>query len=115
MSAQRAARQNAVSRTPDRRTGGRITAGRKVQRLNIRASQAEKAVVEEAASLTHMGVSQFMLQAALRSAEEVLADQSRFLVPAERWREFVARLDRPARVVPALSDAASKPSPFRER
>jgi len=89
--------------------------GLKDQRLNIRASQTEKAVVEEAASLRHMGVSQFMLQAALQSAEEVLADQSRFVVPADKWHEFVARLDRPARIVPALSDAASKSTPFSER
>ena len=86
----------------------------KDQRLNIRASLAEKTVVEQAASLTHMGVSQFMLQAALRSAEEVLTDQTRFTLPADRWQRFTARLDRPAKVIPALSDAASKPSPLGE-
>jgi uncharacterized protein (DUF1778 family) len=99
----------------DTHTPGRKPAGLKDQRLNIRASRAEKAVVEEAAGLTHMGVSQFMLQAALESAEEVLAAQSGFAVPADKWRDFVALLDRPARVVPALSDAASKPTPFGER
>jgi uncharacterized protein (DUF1778 family) len=87
----------------------------KNERLNIRASRAEKAVIEQAAGLSHMGVSQFMLQAALRSAEHVLAEQSRFVVPAGEWRDFVAQLERPARVIPALSDAASKPSPFTER
>jgi uncharacterized protein (DUF1778 family) len=86
----------------------------KDRRLNIRASRAEKAVVEQAASLTHTGVSQFMLQAALRSAEEVLADQTRFVLPADKWAEFVAVLERPARVIPALREAASKPSPFGE-
>lgn len=86
----------------------------KDQRLNIRASQTEKAVVEQAASITHMGVSQFMLQAALRSAEEVLADQTRFVLPADKWSEFVTLLDRPARVIPALAEAASRPSPFGE-
>lgn len=110
MSAQRAARLHAEARTPDRKPGGR-----KDERLNIRASRAEKAVLEEAASVSHMGVSQFMLQAALRSAEEVLADQSRFVVPADKWRDFLALLDRPARVIPALSDAASKPTAFGER
>ena len=94
---------------------GSTAPGLKDQRLNIRASRAEKAVVEEAASLRHMGVSQFMLQAALQSAEEVLADQGRFVVPADRWHDFVALLERPARVIPPLSNAASKPTPFRER
>jgi uncharacterized protein (DUF1778 family) len=87
----------------------------KDQRLNIRASQAEKAVVEEAARLTHMGVSQFMLQAALQSAEEVLADQSRFVVPADKWQQFVESLERPARVIAELADAGTRPNPVTER
>ncbi len=89
--------------------------GAKDQRLNIRASEAEKATLEQAASATHMGVSQFTLQAALRSAEEVLADQTRFVLPADKWDEFTALLERPARVLPALREAAAKPSPFGER
>jgi len=84
----------------------------KDRRLNIRASEAEKTVLAQAAAASHMGVSQFMLQAALRSAEEVLADQTRFVVPPEAWAEFSALLDRPARVIPALREAAAEPSPF---
>ena len=87
----------------------------KDKRLSIRASEAEKATLEQAASAAHMGVSQFTLQAALRSAEEVLADQTRFVLPADKWDEFTALLDRPARVLPALRKAAAKPSPFGER
>ena len=62
-----------------------------------------------------MGVSEFVLQAAVRSAEQVLADQTRIELTPESWDEFVALLDRPARVIPALRDAAEAPSPFRER
>ena len=87
----------------------------KDQRLNLRASAAEKAVLEQAAGATHMGVSQFTLQAALRSAEEVLAGQTRFVLPPDKWDEFTALLDRPARVLPALRKAAAEPSPFGER
>ena len=86
----------------------------KDQRLNIRASAAEKTVLEQAAGATHMGVSQFTLQAALRSAEEVLAGQTRFVLPPDKWDEFTALLDRPARVLPAQK-AAAEPSPFGER
>lgn len=84
----------------------------KDRRLNIRASEAEKIVLEQAAAASHVGLSQFLLQAALRSAEEVLADQTRFAVPADAWAEFTAMLDRPARVIPALREAAARPSPF---
>ncbi|HJW74920.1 MAG TPA: DUF1778 domain-containing protein [Thermoleophilia bacterium] len=83
--------------------------------LNIRVTEDEKAMVEQAAALSHMGMSQFMLQATLRAAEEVLADQTRFVLPHDKWDDFVALLDRPARVLPRLREAASKPSPFGER
>jgi uncharacterized protein (DUF1778 family) len=87
----------------------------KDQRLNIRTSSEAKSLVEEAARLSHMGVSEFVLQAAVRSAEQMLADQTRVELSPEGWDEFVALLDRPARVIPALRDAAAKPNPFRER
>jgi uncharacterized protein (DUF1778 family) len=84
----------------------------KTERLNIRTTQEEKQLVEEAARLTHVSASQFVLRAALHSAEDVLVDQNRFVLPPERMRAFVDLLDRPARAIPALTEAASKPSPF---
>jgi uncharacterized protein (DUF1778 family) len=87
----------------------------KATRFNIRASSIEKTLVEQAARSMHMTASQFVMQAALRSAEEVLADQTRFVLPLDKWEAFAAALDRPAREIPALKQAASKPSPFSER
>jgi uncharacterized protein (DUF1778 family) len=87
----------------------------KDQRLNIRATAEVKNLVEEAARTTHMTASAFVLQAALRSAQEVLADQTRFVLPEEQWAEFSALLDRPAREIAALKQAAARPSPFSER
>jgi uncharacterized protein (DUF1778 family) len=83
--------------------------------LNIRVTEPEKKLVEQAASISHMGMSQFMLQATLRAAQEVLADQTRFVLPAEEWERFLTLLDRPARVLPGLREAASRPSPFDEQ
>jgi uncharacterized protein (DUF1778 family) len=87
----------------------------KSERFNIRATREEKALVEQAARATRVTSSQFVLQAAVRSAEEVLADQTRFVLPADKWDQFVGLLDRPAREIPALKEAAAKPSPFGER
>ena len=87
----------------------------KASRFNIRATSDEKQLVEQAASSTHMTTSQFVMQAALRSAEAVLADRARFVLAPEQWDLFVAELNRPARVIPALLDAAAKPSPFNDR
>jgi len=84
-------------------------------RLNIRIAPREKQLVEHAASASHMTTSQFVKLAALRSAEEVLADQTRFILPADQWAAFSEMLDRPARIIPALQEAAARPSRFRAR
>ena len=87
----------------------------KRERFNIRTTSEEKALVERAASLVRMTTSQFVLQAAVRSAEEVVADQTRFVLSPEKWDAFVEALDRPAREIPELKRASSKTSPFSER
>ena len=87
----------------------------KDQRLNIRITAEAKNMVEEAADATSMSASAFVVQAALRSAQEVLADQTRFTLPPEVWTQFTALLNRPAREIPALKQAAARPSPFSER
>ena len=88
---------------------------RKATRLSIRATDDEKRLLEQAARASRVTASQFVMQAALRSAEEVLVDQSRFSLPPDQWDAFVSLLDRPAREIPALKRAVSKPSPFSER
>ena len=85
------------------------------ERLNLRATAAEKRLLERAAIASHMSSTQFILQAALRSAEDVMADETRFALEPEEWSEFAAMLERPARSIPALAAAASKPRRFRER
>ena len=87
----------------------------KGQCLSIRVSEAEKTVLEQAAAATHVGLNQFTLQAALRPAEDVLANQTRFVLAADKWDDFTALLDRPPRVLPALRRASAKPSPFEGR
>jgi uncharacterized protein (DUF1778 family) len=44
----------------------------------------------------------------------VLAEQTRFVLPADTWDEFTTLLDRPARVLRALREAASRPSPLAD-
>lgn len=87
----------------------------KAARFNIRATEAEKRLVERAARAARVTASQFMLQAAVRSAEELLADETRFVLSLDQWRAFTSRLDQPAREIASLRAAASKPSPFVER
>jgi uncharacterized protein (DUF1778 family) len=87
----------------------------KRDRFNIRTTPRDKELVVQAAQIARMTTSQFVMQAAVRSAEEVLADQTRFAISPEKWDAFVEALDRPAREIPALKKAISKPSPFSDR
>lgn len=90
-------------------------AATKAARLNIRTSEEEKRIVEQAAQVARVSASAFVMEAALRSAEEVLADQTVITVSPDGWDAFAAMLDRPAREIPALRRAFGKPSPFGER
>lgn len=89
--------------------------GRRDDRFNIRATGREKALLARAAELARMSTSQFVLRAAVVQAEEVLADQTRFELPSDKWDSFVEAMDRPEREIPALRRATEKPSPFSER
>ena len=89
--------------------------GNREERLNLRVTAREKRLLERAAEASHATSTQFILQAALRSAEDVLAEETRFALEPEQWSAFAAMLDRPARAIPALTEAASKPSPFSDR
>jgi uncharacterized protein (DUF1778 family) len=80
----------------------------KAARLNIRATAAEKDLIEAAARATHQNASRFVMQAALSSAQTVLADQTRFVMADAAWDAFTRRLDAPARVIPALLAAAER-------
>lgn len=71
-------------------------------RLSIRASEPQKALLNQAARMRHMNTSQFVLQASLDAAQSVLTDQTLFTLTPEQWDEFQRRLDEPARVIPAL-------------
>jgi uncharacterized protein (DUF1778 family) len=84
----------------------------KETRLSIRANEAEKTLLAQAARARHMNVSLFVLQASLDAAHAVLVDQTEFRLPSEQWEEFCNRLDEPARVVPALRQLFSEPGPF---
>lgn len=75
----------------------------KGERLYIRVSALEKTMFEEAARAENTTLSAFIVREALTSAEEILADRTRFELPPDIWDAFVARLDEPAREIPALS------------
>lgn len=86
----------------------------KADRVYIRASAEEKEKLARAAQALRTSRSQFVLHQALDAADRILAEQTRFVLPAEEWQAFCDRLDAPTRELPKLSALAHEPSPFDE-
>jgi uncharacterized protein (DUF1778 family) len=84
----------------------------KESRLSIRASEPEKTILAQAARTRHMNTSQFVLQASLDAAHAILSDQTEFRLPPEQWESFCARLDAPAKTIPALCQLFGETEPY---
>ena len=81
---------------------GRGSRPPKDERIAVRASREERALIANASRVAATTVSDFVLRASLERAEDVLADRREFTVPADRWAAFVAMLDRPPTDKPRL-------------
>jgi uncharacterized protein (DUF1778 family) len=77
---------------------------RKADWFRLRVNSTEKALIQQAARASCMSASHFMRQAAMRLAEDVVADQNRFVVPAKTWKAFITLLDA---ATPAESQTGS--------
>lgn len=86
--------------------------GSKPTRLNIRVSEHEKDVITRAAMALNTTVSSFVLQKAYTEAQVVLAEQSRYLLPEKRWREFHKALDAPPKDISALRELLTERGVF---
>jgi uncharacterized protein (DUF1778 family) len=84
----------------------------KTTKLQLRLRPAEKAVLTRAAELRQTTLSKFMLENAYQAAQQVLADQVHFTLPADRWKAFCQALDAPPRTIPALQQLLTTRSVF---
>lgn len=71
-------------------------------RLQMRITEAHKAMLERAATVRGQTLTEFVLQAALPAAQQTITEQLFFSVSAETFRAFTDRLDEPARDNPRL-------------
>lgn len=75
----------------------------KDKRLYLRVSPRQREVINQAAEASDKDVSSFVLDAALRDAQRVLADRRVFSLDDDRWAAFQQAIDRP------VEPLASKP------
>jgi uncharacterized protein (DUF1778 family) len=86
----------------------------KSERLAVRVSREQRALLVDASRAQETTVTEFVLSAATRAAQDVLADRRRFVLDEPEWAAFVAALDRAPRELPRLRSLLSSPSVLDE-
>jgi uncharacterized protein (DUF1778 family) len=84
-------------------------------RIDLRATRGEERLIRLGAERRGEKLTQFILKSACSEAEIALADQKHFELPPNKFAEFAAALDRPAKIIPVLQKLFSKPSILEEK
>ncbi|MGB5113142.1 MAG: DUF1778 domain-containing protein [Mycobacterium sp.] len=84
----------------------------KDDRLQLRVDADAKRRLEKAASEAHLSVSAFVLQAANRAADDVLAERQTIHLSPDAASAFTEALNHPARVSARLAKALQRPAKF---
>jgi uncharacterized protein (DUF1778 family) len=86
------------------------TTNQKNDHLNLRLSEEQRSILDEAAAASGMTVGAFVLSHATDAARNLLADRTGVVLSEERWNNFVAMLDHDP---PTASRAWSRNSTSR--
>lgn len=84
-------------------------------RLGLRATPEQETVLRRAAEVEHKSLTDFILDAAYRAAEQTLLDQRLFLVNGNQYETFLKMLNRPESDNPGLADLFSRRPPWAEK
>ena len=82
----------------------------KSERIEVRTTPSVKALLQRAAASAHKNVTEFLLEAGIKAAEDALADRRMFRLDDRRWKEFQNILDRPVVDKPRLARLLSEKS-----
>ena len=85
---------------------------RKEHPLSLRLAEADIAVIDRAASLRGRSRTQFMRDAAVHAAEEVLLETMPIRMSQEGFDAFLAVLAGPGAAVPEMVDVLQRPAPW---
>ncbi len=88
------------------------SADRKEYPISMRLPEADIAIIDRAAGLRGRSRTDFVREAAVRAAEDVLMENRLIRMSAEGFAEFMAILSAPAATVPEIVELAMRPSPW---
>ena len=80
----------------------------KKQRIDLRLTDDDKSIIEEAAALTNQSVTQFMLTSASERAAEVIEQHRRVILNDESWNRVMEALGNPLSPNEKLNRAAKR-------
>lgn len=80
--------------------------------LSLRFPDADLALIDRAARLRGRSRTDFMREAAVRAAEEVLMETALVRMTPEGFADFMAALSAPAEPVPAMVEVLRRPAPW---
>ncbi len=83
----------------------------KDQRVHLRVAASDDELFRSAAAAANESLSEFLVESGRERAERLLADRTRFVLPATQWRRFTAALDRPQQEIPELVELFRRPRP----
>ncbi|MBI9113687.1 type II toxin-antitoxin system TacA family antitoxin [Sanguibacter suaedae] len=84
----------------------------KSQRIEVRATERQEAVLRQAASASDKTMTEFILATAVEQAERILAERRWFTGTAEQYDTFLMLLDEPLESTEKFEKLWSRPSPF---
>lgn len=87
----------------------------KTQRLNVRATVRQEALLRRAAEATDSSLTEFIMNSAVDEAERVLADRRWFAVSDDQFDEFVRLTEESLPDTPRLDIMFASPSIFDVR
>lgn len=83
-------------------------------RVNLRVAPALKSNLLKAAKASGRSLTDFVLDAALASADEILATRTTYALSPNNWQKFNALLDSPPRAIPRLKRLLKEKSAFEK-
>lgn len=78
----------------------------------MRLSEADIALIDQAASLCGRSRADFVHAAVIRAAEDVLVENRLIRMSPAGFGDFMAVLSVPARPVPEMTELAKRPAPW---
>jgi uncharacterized protein (DUF1778 family) len=87
-------------------------AGRKDHPLSIRLHEADIAIIDRAAGLRGRSRTDFMREAAVRAAEEVIMERTLIRMSPTGFAAFRDAIEAPAVPVPEMVELLQRPAPW---